>query len=257
MTAIHPTAIVDPNAVLGDDVEIGPYAVIGPHVSIGPGTRVMSHVVIDGHTAIGSRNEFFPMASIGQKTQDLKFAGGTCYLEIGDDNTFREFVTVNTATTDGQATRIGDHCHIMAYCHIAHECVIGNYVIMSNLATLAGHVIIEDYAVIGGMGGIHQFCRLGTMSMVGACTKITQDVIPGTIVEGNPAVPAGLNVVRMKRLGLSAEAIAAVKGSYRIVYRQQLKAREAVDRIRAEYGDCSEAAHIADFIESSERGIVR
>jgi UDP-N-acetylglucosamine acyltransferase len=257
MTTIHPTAIVDPKAELAEDVAIGPYAVIGPHVSIGPGTRVMSHVVIDGHTSIGARNEFFPMASIGQKTQDLKYAGGTCYLAIGDDNTFREFVTVNTATTDGQATVVGSHNHIMAYCHIAHECVIGDNVIMSNLATLAGHVIVEDYAVIGGMGGIHQFCRLGRMSMVGACTKINQDVVPCTVVEGNPAAPAGVNVVRMKRLGHTEDEVRAVKESYRLVYRQQLKAREAVAAIREAYGDHAEALHIAEFIQASERGIVR
>ncbi len=257
MARIHPTAIVDPQATLAPDVEIGPYAVIGPDVTIGAGTVIKSHVVIEGHTTIGQRNLFFPMASIGQITQDLKYKGGTTYLEIGDDNTVREFVTINTATEDGGITRIGNHNHIMAYCHIAHECVLGNYIIMSNLATLAGHVIVEDYVVIGGMGGIHQFCRLGTMSMVGACTKVTQDIVPYTIAEGNPAAIVSINTVRMKRLDYSAETIQNIKDAYKLVFRQQLKAKDAVIKLRAEFHNCPETLHLADFIEASERGIMR
>jgi len=257
MTAVHPTAVIAPHAELAADVEIGPYAVIGPHVRIGAGTRIMAHAVIDGHTTIGARCEIFPMASIGQKTQDLKYQGGTCYLRIGDHNVIREFVTINTATNDGDATVIGHHNLIMAYCHIAHKCTIGNHVIMSNLATLAGDVLIEDHAVLGGMAGIHQFCRIGTMAMVGACTKIVQDVVPYTIADGNPAAPVGLNLVKMRRMELDADTTAAIKEAYRLIYRQQLKAAEAVARIRTELAQNAAAQHMAEFVAASTRGIVR
>ncbi|RLD09961.1 MAG: acyl-[acyl-carrier-protein]--UDP-N-acetylglucosamine O-acyltransferase [Chlamydiae bacterium] len=257
MANIHPTAIVDPKARIGNNVSIGPYSVIGPNVTIGNDTTLKSHIVVEGRTTIGERCEIFPYASIGQKTQDLKYAGGKTYLEIGNDNTIREFVTINTATKDSGKTIIGNNNHIMAYCHIAHECVLGNHIIMSNLATLAGHIIIEDYVVIGGMGGIHQFCRIGKMAMVGACTKINQDVVPYTIVEGNPARTCGLNLVRLKRLGIDSETLSDVKKSYSLVFRKQLKAREAVERIRAEFASCAEALSVADFVESSERGIQR
>ena len=257
MALIHATAIIDPKAELAQGVEVGPYAVIGPHVRIGAGTCIMAHAVIDGHTTIGERCEIFPMASIGQKTQDLKFNGGTTFLRIGNHNVFREFVTINTATQDGDATVIGDHNLIMAYCHIAHKCEIGNHVIMSNLATLAGDVLVEDYAVLGGMAGIHQFCRVGRMAMVGACTKATQDVPPFIIADGNPATACGVNVVRMTRLGVDDETLEAVKASYKLVYRQQLKLKDAVERIRAEHPACEAALHMADFLDKTDRGIVR
>jgi len=257
MTKIHPTAIVDNKAKLDDDVSIGPYAVIGPDVTIGKSTKIMSHVVIEGITTIGKDCEFFPFASIGQKTQDLKYKGGKTYLEIGDNNTIREFVTINTATQDGGKTIVGNNNHIMAYCHIAHECVLGNNIIMSNLATLAGHITVEDYVVIGGMGGIHQFCKIGKMAMVGACTKINQDVVPFTIVEGNPARSCGLNIVRLKRLGIDSETLSSVKKAYSYVFRKQLKAKEAVEKINAELADCAEALEIAKFVANSERGIQR
>ena len=257
MANIHPTAIIDPKAEIADDVLIGAYSVVGPDVSIGKGTKLMSHVVVEGNTTIGERCEIFPFASIGQKTQDLKYKGGKTYLEIGNNNTIREFVTINTATEDGGKTIVGNNNHIMAYCHIAHNCVLGNHIIMSNLATLAGHIIVEDYVVIGGMGGIHQFCKIGKMAMVGACTKINQDVVPYTIVEGNPARTCGLNLIRLKRLGIDSETLANVKKAYSFVFRKQLKAKEAVEKINAELADCAEALDIARFVNSSERGIQR
>ncbi len=257
MANIHPTAVIDPKAQMGNNVSIGPYSIIGPDVTIGNDTVLKSHVVVEGITSIGERCEIFPFASIGQKTQDLKFEGGKTYLEIGNDNTIREFVTINTATKDGGKTIVGNNNHIMAYCHIAHECVLGNHIIMSNLATLAGHITIEDYVVIGGMGGIHQFCKIGEMAMVGACTKINQDVVPYTIVEGNPAKSCGLNLVRLKRLGIDSETLNDVKKSYSLVFRQQLKAKEAVEKIRAEFSSCAEALKIADFVAESKRGIQR
>lgn len=257
MSNIHSTAIINPKAEIDCSAEIGPYCVIGPDVKIGADSKIMSHVVIEGKTTIGERCELFPMASIGQKTQDLKFKGGNTFLEIGNDNTIREFVTINTSTDDGGKTIVGNNNHIMAYCHIAHDCIIGNHVIMSNLATLAGHIIVEDYVVIGGMGGIHQFCKIGTMSMVGACTKITKDVMPYTIVDGTPAKTAGLNLIRLKRLDIDNEMLQILKNAYRIIFRQQLKATEAVEKIRNEFSSSSEALRMADFIENSERGIVR
>ncbi len=257
MANIHPTAVIDSKAEIGNNVSIGAYSVIGPDVTIGNDTILKSHVVVEGRTSIGERCEIFPFASIGQKTQDLKFKGGHTYLEIGNDNTIREFVTINTATENGGKTIVGNNNHIMAYCHIAHNCVLGNHIIMSNLATLAGHIIIEDYVVIGGMGGIHQFCKIGQMAMVGACTKINQDVVPYTIVEGNPARTCGLNLVRLKRLGIDSETLTDVKKSYSLVFRKQLKAKEAVEKIRAEFASCAEALNIADFVAESQRGIQR
>src|SRR5215470_15990040 len=157
MTSIHSTAVIHRKAQIGDDCEIGPYCLIGEHVSLGPRCRLHSHVVIDGHTTLGQGNEIFPFASIGLKTQDLKWKGGTTRTEIGDNNTFRESVTVNSATSDGEITRVGSHNHILAYSHVAHNVTVGNHVIMSNVATLAGHVLVEDYAVVGGLAAIHQF----------------------------------------------------------------------------------------------------
>jgi UDP-N-acetylglucosamine acyltransferase len=257
MTQIHPTAIIDPKAEIGEGVEIGPYSVIGPDVRIGAGTVIKSHVVIEGHTTIGKDNTFFPMASIGQMTQDLKYKGGTTHLEIGDNNTVREFVTINTATDDGCKTVVGNHNHIMAYSHIAHECELGDYIIMSNLATLAGHVIVDDYVVIGGMGGVHQFCKLGRMCMIGACTKVTKDIVPFAIAEGSPAQTVALNSVRMHRQGFCEKTIRTIKEAYKVIFRQQLKAHDAVEKLREEFSDCPEVMYMADFIANSERGILR
>ena len=257
MAKIHQTAIVDPKAKLAGSVEVGAYSVIGPDVTIGDGTIIKEHVIITGNTKIGSNNTFFPMSSIGQITQDLKYTGGTCYLEIGNNNTFREFITINSATSAGDRTIVGSNNHILAYCHIAHDCILGNNIIMSNLATLAGHVIIEDYAVVGGMAGIHQFCRIGKMSMVGACTKITMDIVPYTIADGNPATCPGLNIVRLTRLGIAADTIKSLKEIYKIIFRKQLKLSESIDIIKSEYASLSEAQEIITFLEKSERGITR
>src|SRR6478609_1517017 len=158
---IHPTAIIHPGAHNGSDCEIGPFCIVGEHVVLGPGCRLHSHVVIDGHTTLGRGNEIFPFASVGLKTQDLKWKGGATYTKIGDNNTFREYVTINSATADGESTIVGSRNHILAYSHIAHNVILGNNVIMSNVATLAGHVIVEDHAIIGGLAAIHQFCRIG------------------------------------------------------------------------------------------------
>ena len=175
---IHATAVIAPGAEIGADCDIGPYCVVGPDVTLGSGTRLQSHVVVDGHTAIGPGCEVFPFACLGKRTQDLKYKGGTAFVEIGAGTTLREYVTVNAATADGGKTVVGDGCHILAYCHIAHECRLGNEIIMSNATQLAGHVTVGDGAVFGGVGGVHQFVRIGELVMIGATAKVVQDVPP-------------------------------------------------------------------------------
>lgn len=254
---IHPTAIVHPRAQIAEDCEIGPYCVIGEHVTLGAGCRLHSHVVIDGHTTLGARNEIFPFASIGLKTQDLKWRGGLTRTEIGDANTFREYVTVNSATGEGEVTRIGSHNHILAYCHIAHNVTLGNHVIMSNVATLAGHVVVEDHAVIGGLAAVHQFCRIGRMAMIGGCSKVVQDVPPFMMADGNPAVTRTINKVGLDRNGVSAEAQAALKQCFKLLFRDGLTIPNALGRIEQDVPPLPEVRHLIEFVRASERGISR
>jgi len=256
-TQIHATAIVAQETCVGEDCCIGAYCVVGPDVRLGAGTRLHSHVVIDGNTALGERCEVFPFASLGKQTQDLKYEGGAAAVEIGDDTTIREYVTVNAATAAGGATSIGAHCHILAYSHIAHECRLGNRVIMSNGTQLAGHVIVEDNVVFGGMAGVHQFVRIGTTAMVSATAKVIQDVAPFCLVDGNPAVPVGVNKIGMQRNGRSEEAIAAVGRAYKTLFRANLTLEAALQRLSAEQGDVPEIEHMVRFIQGSERGLAR
>lgn len=255
MSVIHPTAIIHPDAQLGADCEIGPYCVIGAHVVLGDRCKLHSHVVIDGHTRLGSDNEVFPFASLGLKTQDLKWNGGITRTEIGDGNTFREYVTIHSATNDGDATKVGSHNHILAYCHIAHDCQLGNDIIMSNVATLAGHVTVGDRAVIGGLAAIHQFCRIGKFAMIGGCSKVVQDIPPFMIGDGNPAETRTINKVGMERHGISEAAQSAMKAAYKILFREGLNISNAVARIEAELPPLPEIQHLVEFVKSSERGI--
>lgn len=255
MTSIHPSAVIHPRASIGADCEIGPYCVIGEHVVLGGQCTLHSHVVIDGHTRLGRGNEIFPFACIGLKTQDLKWKGGVTGLEVGDHNTFREYVTVHSATGDGEATRVGSHNHILAYCHIAHNCLLGDHIIMSNVATLAGHVIVEDYAVIGGLAAVHQFCRIGTMAMIGGCSKVVQDVPPFMIADGNPAETRTINKIGMERNGISEKAQNGLRQAYKILFREGLTLRNAVAKIEKKLAGPQEIRHLAEFIRSSERGI--
>ncbi len=252
---IHPTAIVHPGAEVGPDCEIGPYCVIGEHVVLGARCRLLSHVVIDGYTRLGCENQVFPFASIGLQTQDLKWKGGITRTEIGDRNTFRECVTVNSATGDGEVTRVGSNNHILAYSHIAHNVTIGNFVIMSNVGTLAGHVIVEDYAVVGGVVAIHQFCRVGKMSIIGGCSKIVQDVPPFMLVDGNPGVTRTINKVGMERQGVSDETQSAMRRAYKILFREGLTIPNALERIEKELPSSPELDHLVQFVRTSERGI--
>jgi UDP-N-acetylglucosamine acyltransferase len=254
---IHPTAVVHPKAILGEDCEIGPYCVIGEHVELGSGCKLHSHVVIDGYTRLGQRNEVFPFASLGLKTQDLKWKGGITRLEIGDENTFRECVTVSSATGDGEATMVGSHNHVMAYSHIAHNVTLGNHVIMSNVATLAGHVVVEDFAVVGGLVAIHQFCRIGKLSITGGCSKIAQDVPPFMMVDGNPAETRAPNKVGLERRGVSDAAQAALRTACKILFREGLTIPNALARIEQELPPLEEIRHLVEFTRASQRGIIR
>lgn len=252
---IHPTAIIHPNAQVPPTCHIGPYCVIGEHVKIGDHCQLHSHVVIDGHTTLGRGNEIFPFASIGLKTQDLKWKGGTTRTEIGDNNTFREYVTIHSATADGEVTKVGSRNHILAYCHLAHNVVLGNNVIMSNVATLAGHVMVEDHAVIGGLAAIHQFCRIGAYSIIGGCSKVVQDVPPYMLADGNPATTRTINKVGLERNKFSEEAQTALKQAYKILFREKLTIPNALTKIEADLPKLPELNHLADFIRKSERGI--
>ncbi|MEI6563638.1 MAG: acyl-ACP--UDP-N-acetylglucosamine O-acyltransferase [bacterium] len=257
MTAIHPSAIVHEGALLGVEVEIGPYSIIGPNVKIGDRTKIMPQVFLDGHTTLGAGCTVFPFASIGSQTQDLKFKGGATYVEIGDQTTLREYVTVNSGTADGEVTRVGSNCHIMAYCHVAHGSKVGNRVIMANNASLSGDVLIEDDVVIGGMSGVHQFTRIGAFAMIGGMAKITQDVPPYMLVDGNPSGVHGINSIKLQRLNVPAETIAIIKKAFKILYRDGLSTRQAMERIRAELTMSPEIERLVRFIETSERGIIK
>jgi UDP-N-acetylglucosamine acyltransferase len=254
---IHPTAVIDAGAHLGVECDIGPYCVIGPGVTLGDRCVLHAHVVLEGHTTLGQGNEIFPFASLGTKTQDLKWKGGITRTRIGDFNTFREYVTINSATGDGETTVVGSHNHILAYCHLAHNVTLGNRVIMSNVATLAGHVLVEDHAVIGGLAAVHQFCRIGRMAIIGGCSKVVQDVPPFMLADGNPAEARTVNKVGLERNGVSEGAQAALKQAYRILFREGLTVSNALARIESDLPALPEIEHLVRFVRKSERGICR
>jgi len=253
---IHPTAVVHPKAGIGVDCQIGPYSVIGENVILGPRCRLHSHVVIDGLTRMGEENEVFPFASIGLKTQDLKWKGGVTRTEIGDRNTFREYVTVNSATNDGEATLIGSHNHILANSHLGHNVQLGDHIVIS-MAALAGHVIVENYALVGGLAAVHQFCRIGKMAIIGGCSKVVQDVPPFMLVDGNPAETRTVNKVGLERHGVSEAAQAALRQAFKILFREGLTIPNALARIEKELPRIPELEHLVNFIRASERGITK
>ncbi len=260
---IHPTAVIDPAAQLGDAVSVGPYAVIGANVSIGARTSVGAHCVIDGFTRIGADNQIFPHAALGGAPQDKKYAGEPTRLEIGDRNTIREFCTFNTGTVqDEGVTRIGDDNWIMAYVHIAHDCKLGNNTILANNATLAGHVRVDDWAIIGGLTGVHQYSQVGAHVMAGFASHINQDVPPFMMVDGNPLAVRGLNVEGLRRRGFSPERIAVVKQMHRMLYRNSWTLQAAIDGMQALHAECAPEARVdvqcmLTFLAQSTRGIVR
>ncbi|MDT8419568.1 MAG: acyl-ACP--UDP-N-acetylglucosamine O-acyltransferase [Desulfuromonadales bacterium] len=255
---IHETAIIAPGAEIDSNVSIGPYAVIGEHVRIGSGTTVGPHAVIEGRTEIGRDNQIFQFASVGAVPQDLKFHGEESTLSIGDRNKIREFVTIHLGTEDGGGkTTVGSDNLFMAYSHVAHDCVVGNHVILANAATLAGHVEIDDYAIMGGLSAVHQFCRIGCHVMASGGAMVTQDVAPYTIVQGDRATTVGLNLIGLKRRGFSPEVLKAIKQAYRFVFRAGLPLEEALTKIENELAASSELTVFVDFIRKSERGLAR
>lgn len=256
--SIHPTAIISPGATVGENVEIGPYSVIGPDVEINKDTVVGPHAVIEGPTIIGRNCHIFQFACIGAPPQDLKFQGEQCPVIIGDNNTIREFVTIHRATaSDIAMTIIGNNNLLMAYCHVAHNCKLGDNIVMANAANLAGHIHVEDYAIIGGLSGAHQFTRIGCHAMISGTSAVNQDVPPYVTVSGNHARSFGLNLIGLKRRGFSEETIGNLKKAYKMVFRSSLLLSEAAKKIREEIKGSPEVDHFIEFIEKSERGVCR
>jgi UDP-N-acetylglucosamine acyltransferase len=255
-TLIHPTAIIESGAELGEGVSVGAYAYVGPEARLGAGTVLHHHACVEGFTQLGRDNEVFPFSLIGSKTHDLKFKGGRPGLKVGDGNVFREYVTVHVATNDSEFTRLGDHNVLLAYSHVAHDCIISSHLVMSSHAALGGHVVVGDHVNVGWNAGVHQFCRLGSYSMAGACAKVVQDVPPGLIADGNPATIRTINKVGLERQGFSADDIALTRAIYKILYREGLNRTQAVARLAAH----PQAAHsivagMLEFIRLSQRGL--
>jgi UDP-N-acetylglucosamine acyltransferase len=262
MARVHPTALVDPQAELAGDVEVGPYAIVGAHVRIGAGSSIGAHTVLSGRTTIGRNNRIFSHAAIGGVPQDMKYAGEDTELAIGDGNTIREFCTFNIGTAQGGGvTRVGSDNWVMAYAHVAHDCRIGDHCILANAVTLAGHVEIGDWVILGGLAAVHQFVRIGSHAMAGGGTILVQDLPPFVICNGNPAAAHGLNSEGLKRRGFSPEVIAALRRAYKTIYKEGLSAAAACEQLMHVAEETPAAAAdlraLADFVRTSTRGIVR
>lgn len=256
--AIHPTAVVEPGAQVDPSCEIGPYAVVGPHVVLGARNVVHAHAIVKGHTTLGEGNRVFSHAVVGEIPQDLKYGGEPTRLVVGNRNTFRECVTINTGTVQGGGvTTIGNGCLFMAYSHVGHDCTIGDGAIIANSVALAGHILLEDHVHISGLAASHQFCRIGRLSFVSGLTGVVMDVAPYCTVAGPRAELGGLNVVGMQRAGMSEEQIGRVKQAYKILFRSGLGLAEALAQMEAELGTFPEVAHLIAFVRGSQRGITR
>ena len=257
MTAIHPTAIVESGASIGADAVIGPYCVVGADVALADGVQLLSHAVITGRTKIGEGTRIYPFASIGHPPQDLKYKGEASTLEIGRNNVIREYVTMNPGTQGGgMVTKVGDNCLFMVGCHVAHDCIVGNHVIMANNATLGGHVQIGDHAVLGGLCAIHQFVRIGPYAMIGGMSGVEQDVIPYGSVMGDRARLSGLNIVGMKRHGISRENIHALRTAYRLLFAQEGALNERLDDAIEMFSGNTPVMEIVNFMRAeSVRGV--
>ena len=256
--AIHPTAIISPDAKLAGDIEIGAYSIIGPHVEMGTGNKVGPHVVINGPTKIGNDNHFSQFASIGDAPQDHSYKGEATRLEIGDRNTFRECVTVNRGTTKQDwVTRIASDNLFLAYTHVAHDCTVGNHCVFSNYVGLAGHVEVGDWVIFGAYSGVHQFARIGAHAFLANNTAATYDIPPYFTAEGRPAVPRIVNEIGLKRRGFSVEQVRNVRNAFRVLYRSNLKLAEATEQLRVLAQTQVEIKAIVDFLDTSQRGIAR
>ncbi|MGC9065767.1 MAG: acyl-ACP--UDP-N-acetylglucosamine O-acyltransferase [Candidatus Ratteibacteria bacterium] len=257
MPVIHPTAIVSSQAEIGEHTSIGPYAIIEGRAKIGSDCFIGPMVHIGANVELGNNCKIYTSAAIGNPPQDLKYRGETSFVRIGNNNTIREFVTINTATGENQFTSLGDNNLLMAYVHVAHNCVIGNNCIIANAATIAGHVFIDDYAIIGGLVGIHQFSRIGKHAIVGGCSKITKDIIPFITADGHPARPHGINTIGLKRRGFSHEVISILEDAYKIIFRSNLIIEQVIEKLKSQFASVPEVEEIIRFIISSERGIAR
>ncbi len=256
-TKIHNMAIIQKGAELGENVEVGPFSMIGSNVRIGDDSVVGSGVLVDGHTTIGKENRIFHGASLGTEPQDLKYNGEKTFVKIGDHNTIREFATVNSATGEGESTRVGSGCLLMAYSHVAHNCLIGDNVILSNAVNLAGHVNIGDWVIIGGMTPVHQFVSIGAHAYIGGGSRIAQDIPPFFKFAGNPPKDNGLNSIGLERRGFTQEQVNLLKKAYRLIYRSDLNVTQAVERITDELEQTPEITLLVDFIRNSARGLTK
>jgi UDP-N-acetylglucosamine acyltransferase len=255
---IDPKAIIDPKAEIDEGVTVGPFSIIGADVKIGKGTTVGPHVVIKGSTTIGEDNKIFQFSSIGEDPQDMKYAGEETYLEIGDRNTIREFVTINRGTAqDAKVTRLGSDNLMMAYSHLAHDCQVGNHTILANAASIAGHVHVGDWAILGGFCCVHQFVHIGAHSFSGLGSTVKRDIPPYVLTDGTPAKPYGINSEGLRRRGFSDEAISKIKQAYKIIYKKQMKLSDAFDEIQEMSKECPELVIMADFFSGRDRSIVR
>jgi len=254
---VHPTAIVDPSVHLPESVVVGPYAIIEADVEIGSDCHIEGHAVIGSGTRMGARNRVQHHAIIGTDSQDMKFGGEPTGLMIGDDNIFREFVTVNRATGKGSATRIGSGCRLLAYSHVAHNCLLGDGVILANCAELGGEVTIESHAILGGLVGVHQGCRIGAHAIVGACSKVSLDIAPYVTADGHPARPHGLNLIGLKRHGFDRETREVLKKAYHLIFLKGLLLQDAVAMLEVSWPNIAEVAHLIQFILGSHRGLAR
>lgn len=253
---IHPYAVVEPGAKIGDNVTVEAFAVVKATVTLGNDVVIKSHAYIDGYTTIGDGTIIWPSAVIGTKPQDLKYKGEKTFVQIGKNCEIREYVTINSSCQENSVVKIGDHCLIMAYCHVAHNCEVGNRVIMSNNAVLAGHVTVEDYAIIGGMTPIHQFSRVGCYAMVGGFSRVTNDIPPYTIGAGSPYKMGGLNLVGLKRHNFSPEERRKLTKAFKLTYRSGLRLSDALDRIAEEIAPSPHILHWIEFCKNSRRGLI-
>ncbi len=252
---IHSTAIISKKAQVETDVEVGPYSIIGDGVKIGKGVKIGACCVIDNDTTIGSGCKIFTGAVIGSIPQDLKYKGEKSLVVVGKDNIIREYVTINLSTEEGNKTVVGDGNLIMAYSHIAHDCAIGNGCIIANSGTLAGHVTLEDKVVIGGLVAVHQFVRLGKMSIIGGCSKVVTDIPPFSTCDGHPAKFFGLNIIGLKRAGVSSDAMRQLRHAFKIFFQSGLNKKNAIEKIKEIISPCAEIEHLINFLTSSNRGI--
>ncbi|MEL0091902.1 MAG: acyl-ACP--UDP-N-acetylglucosamine O-acyltransferase [Pseudomonadales bacterium] len=258
MANISPLAVVDPKAQVADDAEIGPFCTLGPHVTIGSGTRLMSHVVVDGHTRIGKDCMVYPYVTLGIASQDLKHnLDSVTYTDIGDRNMIREFVSVHSGTEPDSSTKVGNDCALLAHAHVAHNCIVGNHVVMSHSATLGGHVHVGDHANIGGLSAVHQFCHVGEAAMVAGMARVVQDVLPFTIAEGFPAHMRVINKVGMERAGYTNDDIKAVRKAFRILFARELRLEQAIEEVLGEFPDSPQVQKMLRAISDSQRGLAR